>query len=202
MAHAVVQRVEGQLLLALESPCGDQRPGAEVDATGGGTGVITIAPEVAIRPQGRVGPHVQGVVIRPGGETAGEREDPRAGRQRLDSTHGLPMLTTPEDGVRIEPWQKHVVCPPGTVRQPEGLGVQGLLHRLLERGPQRRLRRPERRPWCPMQRHPHPRERLNASGLSAAHAVSEQPLRLLRPLALPFAASGGQPQQSCVRTRP
>ena len=43
------QIVEGQLFMALDGTCGDHRPGAEVDATVGGTGVIEIAPELAVR---------------------------------------------------------------------------------------------------------------------------------------------------------
>jgi hypothetical protein len=69
----------GPLGMALASPCGDQRPGGEVEATVRGTGVMERAPEVALRPQMCGGPHVQGGVSRPGGAAIGAREDRRAG---------------------------------------------------------------------------------------------------------------------------
>jgi hypothetical protein len=60
--------------MALDSTCGDKCPGAEVDATVGGTGVIEIAPELAIRQQVRMSTNLNGVGIREVGEGAGERE--------------------------------------------------------------------------------------------------------------------------------
>jgi hypothetical protein len=60
--------------MALDSTCGDKGPGAEVDTTVGGTGMIEIAPELAIRQQVRVGTNLNGVCIRDVGEGAGERE--------------------------------------------------------------------------------------------------------------------------------
>ena len=64
--------------MALDSTCGDKRPGAEVDATVGGTGVIEIAPELAVRQQVRVCTNLNGVCIREVGEGAGEWEYRRA----------------------------------------------------------------------------------------------------------------------------
>ena len=68
------QIVEGQLFIALDSTCGDKCPGAEVDATVGGTGVIEIAPELAVRQQVRVGINLYGICIREVGEGASEWE--------------------------------------------------------------------------------------------------------------------------------
>jgi hypothetical protein len=89
------QIVQGQLFMALDSPCGDKRPGAEVDATVGGTGVIEIAPELAVRQQVHAGTSLNGVGIREVGESAGEREYWRTWRQILRGEHCLTMRTCP-----------------------------------------------------------------------------------------------------------
>ena len=81
--------------MALDSTCGYKCPGTEVNATVGGTGVIEIAPELAIWQQVRVGTDLNGVCIREAGEGAGEREYRRAWRQFLHSDHCLTMHTSP-----------------------------------------------------------------------------------------------------------
>src|SRR5438270_13735654 len=72
------QIVEGQLFIVFDSTGGDQRPGAEVDATVGGTGVIEIAPELAVWQQVRVSTNLNGVSIREVREGASERQYRRA----------------------------------------------------------------------------------------------------------------------------
>ena len=75
--------------------CGDKCPGTEVDTTVGATGVIEIAPELAVRQQVRVGINLNGVYIREVGEGAGEREYSRTWRQILCGEHCLTMHTSP-----------------------------------------------------------------------------------------------------------
>ena len=87
------QIVEGQLFLALDSTCSDKGPGAEVDATVGGTRVIEIAPELAVRQQVRMGTNLNGVCIREVDEGAGERAYWRPWFQLLYSKHCLTMRT-------------------------------------------------------------------------------------------------------------
>ena len=89
------QIVEGQLFIALDSTCGDKCPGAEIDATVRGTGVIEIAPELAVRQQVRVDTNLNSVGIREVREGAIERQDRRAWCQLLYNNHCLTMRTCP-----------------------------------------------------------------------------------------------------------
>ena len=72
------QIVEGQLFIALDSACGGKCPGTEVDATVGGTGVVEIAPELAVQQQVRVSTNLNGISVREVREGAGEQQYRRA----------------------------------------------------------------------------------------------------------------------------
>jgi hypothetical protein len=89
------QIVKGQFFMTWDGTRSDQGPGAEVDATVGGTGVVEIAPELAVWQQVRVGTNLNGVCIRDMGEGAGKWKYWRTWRQMLRGEHCLTMHTSP-----------------------------------------------------------------------------------------------------------